>query len=122
MGQIADIQKQVHELAVSKGWWHIDRLSEKHPIRHETKAMDIGSKLCLIHSEISEALEFVRDGGPYDATLIDGKPEGVVVELADTVIRIMDLCGALGLDLEAAILQKLEYNRGRKHRHGGRLL
>ena len=37
----------------------------------------------------------------------------VEVELADAVIRIADLAGALGLDLGGAIAEKLEYNRNR---------
>ena len=35
------------------------------------------------------------------------------VELADAVIRICDICGGLGLDLEGAIYEKLEYNKNR---------
>ena len=35
------------------------------------------------------------------------------VELADAVIRICDMCGGLGLDLEGAIYEKLEYNKNR---------
>lgn len=46
------------------------------------------------------------------------KPEGVAVELADAVIRIADLCGHLGIDLEAAIALKMEYNEGRPFKHG----
>lgn len=48
------------------------------------------------------------------------KPEGFIVELADAVIRIADLAGALGLDLEAAIRVKHVYNATRPQRHGGK--
>jgi hypothetical protein len=48
------------------------------------------------------------------------KPEGFVVELADAVIRIADLCGALGLDLAAAIELKHAFNVSRPFRHGGK--
>lgn len=46
------------------------------------------------------------------------KPEGVAVELADAVIRIADLCGHMGIDLEAAIAMKMEYNETRPFKHG----
>ena len=46
------------------------------------------------------------------------KPEGVAVELADAVIRIADLCGHLGIDLDAVIRLKMTYNEGRPHKHG----
>lgn len=48
------------------------------------------------------------------------KPEGVAVELADAVIRIADLCGHLGIDLEAAIALKMDYNETRPFKHGKR--
>lgn len=46
------------------------------------------------------------------------KPEGVAVELADAVIRIADLCGHMGIDLEAAIDLKMAYNETRPFKHG----
>ncbi len=51
---------------------------------------------------------------------IQMKPEGELVELADTVIRILDYCGAKGYDLEKAIMTKFQYNQTRSHRHGGK--
>ena len=48
------------------------------------------------------------------------KPEGVAVELADAVIRIADLCGYLGIDLDAVIEEKMAYNAGRPYKHGKR--
>lgn len=46
------------------------------------------------------------------------KPEGVAVELADAVIRIADLCGHLGIDLEEVIEIKMAYNEGHPYKHG----
>lgn len=48
------------------------------------------------------------------------KPEGIPIELADAIIRILDYCGYAGIDIEAAILQKHEYNKTRPYRHGGK--
>lgn len=68
------------------------------------------SRIGLIHSEASEALEGVRKGKADDH--LPHLPS-VNVELADTVIRIADFCWANGIDLERAILEKLEYNATR---------
>lgn len=75
------------------------------------------AKLALIHTEISEAVEHVRDDN-YTIHYKDGKPDGMVVELADAMIRIFHLCGELGLPLEAAVLEKMAYNESRPNKHG----
>lgn len=121
---IAELIKDAHERAKRKGWW--DRQAEKCDCEEHRGELDrdeveatIPEKLALIHSEVSEALEAYRDGEL--GTLLDnGKPEGFAVELADVVIRIADLCGALGIDLEEAIKLKSQYNETRAHRHGGK--
>ena len=54
------------------------------------------------------------------AHLDNGKPEGIPIELADVIIRVLDYCGYAGIDIDAAISQKHEYNRTRPYRHGGK--
>lgn len=70
----------------------------------------IPSVLALIHSEVSEALEAFRN---HDKELF-------VEELADIAIRLFDLSHGLGVSLAPAILSKIERNRGRGFRHGGK--
>ncbi len=76
---------------------------------HE-KQREIGTMLCLIHSEVSEAMEGDRKG-----LMDDHLPHRKMfeVELADAMIRILDLAGREGLDLGGAIVEKLIYNTQR---------
>lgn len=77
------------------------------------------SKIALVHSELSEATEAVMLNRP-DECEIDGKPEGLVVELADAVIRIFDMSGGFLLDIFGAIMRKVAYNKTRPMKHGGK--
>jgi len=67
--------------------------------------------LCLIHSEISEAMEGERKG-----LMDDHLPNRQMaeVELADAVIRIMDYAGRWGYDIGGALVAKMDYNKNRK--------
>lgn len=97
------------------------RVSEQHGWHKDVDDRTFVEKLALVHSEISEALEEYRDGHLIDETYVkDGKPEGVPIELADAVIRIFDIAGIYGIDIDAAITQKQTFNRTRPFRHGGK--
>ena len=85
--------------SLAAGWWNDVDVNNPYIV---------ATKLCLIHSEISEAMEGHRKN------LVDEKlphRKAVEVELADAIIRICDLAGAMKLDLGGAVSEKLEYNK-----------
>lgn len=116
---INEMLEQAHSNSRAKGWWEEQMGAEE--LRADRVIATIPEKLALIHSEVSEALEAYRGG--FLGCIVDAdslKPEGFASELADVLIRCGDLAGALGIDLEAAVKQKMAYNATRPHRHGGK--
>lgn len=101
---INELVKEIHNNNVKAGWWTDLSTGQK-------ANRNVGELLMLVVSEVAEAMEGNRKG------LMDDKlphRSMLEVELADTVIRIMDMCGGLGLDLGGAIREKLEFNKTRK--------
>ena len=74
-------------------------------------------KIALIHSEVTEILEAVRKPSS-DKHLPHLSSEAV--ELADVAIRVLEYAGAFGIDLGAAIEEKMAFNRKRPFKHGGK--
>ena len=70
----------------------------------------VPTALALIHSEVSEALEAFREGDR----------DHFEEEMADVLIRVLDCAHGLGLDLDWAVATKLEKNKTRGFRHGGK--
>lgn len=79
---------------------------------------NVGEKVALMHSELSEALEYLRKGNQPDDHIPNFS--GAEAEFADTIIRIMVFAQARGLDVASAIIAKSIYNAGRPYKHGGK--
>jgi NTP pyrophosphatase (non-canonical NTP hydrolase) len=79
---------------------------------------NLGLKIALIHSELSEALESFRKGDPAS----DHIPEftGSEEEFADVIIRIMNIAAGRGLRVAEAMIAKQEFNSARPYKHGGK--
>lgn len=115
-GSGAFLQALCHKRSDDSGWWKdkatgldlIQVIREpSSPIERLLASALVAQKLCLSHSELSEAMEGHRKGLMDDK--LPHRPM-IEVELADAVIRIFDLAGALDLDLGGAIAEKLAYN------------
>lgn len=102
--RIRDLVEESHDRAKRKGFYD--------------PPPSVESRLCLIHSEVSEALEAFRDGQVKTTYSERGKPEGLPSELADIIIRVCDFAGAIGIDLEQEIRAKSDYNETRPVKHG----
>ena len=117
---INDLAQQIHKNAKSKGFYE--------------EKKNIGEMLCLIHSEVSEALEadrknkyttsniFAVNGWTSDGDFIHSFKENVKDtfedELTDVIIRVLDLAAFKGINLEEHIKSKMRYNSLREHKHG----
>lgn len=83
-----------HRTAKDKGFWD--------------KPRPTSELLMLIVSELAEALEADRHGDK----------ENFKEEIADTFIRLVDLCGGLKIDLESEVIKKMRVNEKRPRLHG----
>jgi NTP pyrophosphatase (non-canonical NTP hydrolase) len=120
VAQAAQILVDVcHGASARAGWWKDkDGFDLKAVINNPVGTLEksfsgalVAQKLCLVHSEISEAMEGHRKGLMDDK--LPTRPM-IEVELADALIRICDLAGALRLDLSGAIADKLAFNATRE--------
>jgi len=93
---LTNIQNKLHGQARIMGWHNKER--------------EVGTLIALCHSELSEALEGARKD-LMDDHLKERKM--LEVELADCIIRILDMAGLYDLDVAGAIADKHHYNANR---------
>lgn len=116
------LSKEVHAANIKKGFYETER--------------EIGTILCLIHAELSEALEAdredkfakvnpvflqtIKDDAEFKTKFEATTKDTFEDEIADVIIRCLDLTGYKGINIEAHIAAKIRYNSLRKHKHGGK--
>ena len=119
---INELAKEVHENAKNHGFFDTEK--------------NIGEMLALIHSEVSEALECDRKDKyfnrlqlplrnyeklpdlTFQVQFANDVKDTFEDELADIMIRVMDLAAFKGVNLEQHIKAKMRFNALREHMHG----
>ena len=97
--KLNDYAKYIAKWREEKGFMTPSELSDSH---------NVLAKLMLIVSELSEAAEAVRFCNQ----------ENFEEEIADALIRILDLTGTMNIDIESAVIKKMMVNEGRPYLHG----
>lgn len=147
MNNLNELAKEAHLTSSNKGFWDLDDEIMRKVVGSEVHSAEecdhilrqiFTQKLMLIASEVFEAFDGVRNGvstfGPshddikavaevwtsdkFDEVYREVIKGGVWEELADVIIRIADLAGSQGVDLDFLVRAKMKYNRGRPHKHG----
>lgn len=100
---LQELGEEIREINAANGWSVTQR--EEFADKYKVPAV-----LALIHSEVSEALESFRENDMAHFN----------EELADVLIRVLDLAVATDDDFDETVRCKLEVNRGRGYHHGGK--
>jgi NTP pyrophosphatase (non-canonical NTP hydrolase) len=130
--KIKETAKRIHANAIDKGFWP--------ELQEEKDQKNIGELLMLVTSELGEALEAHRKGlranveklkslqaqgyswedseVSFKAHFRDDVKDSMEDELADAVIRLLDMAEGLGIDLEWHIANKMQFNATREKLHG----
>jgi NTP pyrophosphatase (non-canonical NTP hydrolase) len=117
----------VWKIAEEKGW-------------HESE-QSFGDFISNCHAELSEAFEIYRKEGNFALTIVTpfekmqhsahhkvdmefvvSIPTGIPVELADVIMRILDFCETCGIPLYQVLEMKMNFNKTREYRHGGKIV
>ena len=110
MMNLNELRDELHGLAKTKGWYD----------QPETDDQFIARFVANTHGELSELWEAHRKGLLNHPCDKDTALTYLEEEMADIIIRTLDACGRLNVDIERAVLLKHEHNKSRAYRHGGK--
>ena len=116
-----ELRDKVHENAIAHGFY-------------DDANVNIPEKLMLIVSELGEAMEAYRkehyadwegyknllnknieyESGAFERLIKDSYED----EISDTIIRLLDLCGYMNIDIDRHVELKMKYNESRPYKHG----
>lgn len=116
LSNLNELRDIVQGVNIANGWFEAER----------TMAEDI----VLIATELGELGECLRDSKhPAPEHWYSGdklKPEGIMSELADILIRVLDMAvrseGDAGITIGSAVAEKLIFNASRGYKHGNKAL
>lgn len=139
--KLNEFAADVHALAVEKGWWEpapsfpeviamchcelseaLQEYREGKPLVYHSCTAIKENRVPCGYVETLDCAKFISEEERKDCIYCSTKPEGVAVELADAILRILDYCAFAGIDIESVLETKHEYNKGRAYRHGGKLI
>lgn len=132
MTALSELGAEIQDNAIAKGF------------KARGEKRNFGEIIALIHSELSEALEEFRDGRAMNEIYYHCpahgdvginvklsadiaycekctqvcKPEGIPIEFADAIIRILDSCAENSINIDVAVQWKMAYNTTRSFKHG----
>ncbi len=120
MRDISVLIGEINDIATAKGWRDND--AEK-----DGSGAWFAAYIALVHSEVSDALEAYREGVWSDTKKVNmaryggrkddiaDRPVGVGPELANAIVRILDMVGIWGVDIEYELDRVLTYLRQRPY-------
>lgn len=130
MPTLNELRDRAHKNAIEHGFYDEEHIPHSEAVLHAFTAQ----KIALIHSELSEALEADRKDNyamheTFQSILEKGENDfgrafdnciknTFEDEIADAIIRLLDLCGALGIDIDNHVQMKMEYNESRPIKNG----
>ena len=103
-----------HKNAVAHGFYE-DHLALREKVEGSAFAVDeaertfILAQIAKISGECGEAVSAIQHGEPV---------KEVATELADVIIRTLDLGGYLGVEMGDIIIEKMKHNETRPYKHG----
>jgi NTP pyrophosphatase (non-canonical NTP hydrolase) len=123
--ELKDLVIKCHNYALEKGFWENDkRLATMDGVLMTVNGVDetlntrnyiINQKMLLVISELIEAMEALRNN--KSTGVINILKNNFEEEIADTFIRLFDLCGYLEIDIEKHIALKMAVNKLRPYKH-----
>lgn len=139
--EIKRFAADIHKTAVEHGWWdggernfgelialcHSELSEALEEYRNGRKPTETYYE-CKAGEHAHASLQDIHGCGPAEEGCKNscnghyGKPCGIPSELADVVIRIFDMCGHYGIDIEAILEEKAAFNATRPYRHGGKVI